>query len=127
MPVGSSKDLESIDKKARVICAFDLDNFYVACERLRDPSLNGLPVGIQQKVCALYHALRSIHIILKLFGGKLIEHPCYLLLRSQGVSLLRGWDITLFIMLMIRNSRGISKLQSVREAKKTCPDLVIVK
>lgn len=47
MPVGSSKDLDPVEP---VVCAFDLDNFYVACERLRDPSLIGLPVGIQQKV-----------------------------------------------------------------------------
>lgn len=65
MPLGSSKDMsEPSAAKApstfststaqaprpRTICAFDLDNFYVACERLRNPALCGLPVGIQQKV-----------------------------------------------------------------------------
>jgi DNA polymerase iota len=33
----------------RVIIALDLDNFYVGCERLRDPSLCEKPVGIRQK------------------------------------------------------------------------------
>lgn len=37
----------------RIIIALDLDAFYVAASRKRDPSLNGLPVAIKQKtICA---------------------------------------------------------------------------
>ncbi|MCO5613764.1 hypothetical protein L7F22_068042 [Adiantum nelumboides] len=39
--------------KNRIIIALDLDAFYVAASRKRDPSLNGLPVAIKQKtICA---------------------------------------------------------------------------
>lgn len=31
-------------------CRLDLDAFYVAASRKRDPSLVGLPIGIKQKV-----------------------------------------------------------------------------
>lgn len=66
MPVGSSKDLQcpnsdedALSRHERTICAFDLDNFYVACERLKNPSLCGLPVGIQQKASwCLYYGQR---------------------------------------------------------------------
>ncbi|GAA94817.1 uncharacterized protein L969DRAFT_90803 [Mixia osmundae IAM 14324] len=38
-----------INDHERIIINLDLDCFYVACERLADPSLIGRPLGIQQK------------------------------------------------------------------------------
>ncbi|EPQ28296.1 uncharacterized protein PFL1_04123 [Pseudozyma flocculosa PF-1] len=38
-----------LDDQGRLIVALDLDAFYVAAARKRDPSLIGLPIGIQQK------------------------------------------------------------------------------
>ena len=43
-------DLSSIaPRHRRVIIALDIDAFYVAAARLRDPTLVGLPIGIKQK------------------------------------------------------------------------------
>ncbi|CAO1636340.1 unnamed protein product [Parajaminaea phylloscopi] len=39
----------AFDSQRRVIIALDIDAFYVAASRIRDPSLNGLPIGIKQK------------------------------------------------------------------------------
>lgn len=41
--------LEDKNAACRIIIAIDLDAFYVAAARKRDPSLIGLPVGIKQK------------------------------------------------------------------------------
>ncbi|PWN35389.1 DNA/RNA polymerase [Meira miltonrushii] len=52
---GLKKDQPSSTEQhpTRIIIALDLDAFYVAASRKRDPSLNGLPVAIKQKtICA---------------------------------------------------------------------------
>lgn len=53
-PSSSSKgQYDSTKISNRIIIALDLDAFYVAASRKRDPSLNGLPVAIKQKtICA---------------------------------------------------------------------------
>lgn len=46
------EDRRSGDEDHRVIIALDIDAFYVAASRLRDPSLVGLPVGERLKASA---------------------------------------------------------------------------
>ena len=40
----------------RVVVSLDLDCFYAQCEELRDPSLAGKPVAVQQKMIAVTYA-----------------------------------------------------------------------
>jgi len=67
----------------RVIIAIDLDSFYVACERLLNPSLIGKAVGVQQK---------------------------YILATCSYEA----------------RAKGVGKLQNVKEAKRLCPELILV-
>lgn len=48
-PVASTSTGAQTNTLSRIIIALDLDAFYVAASRKRDPSLVGLPVGIKQK------------------------------------------------------------------------------
>lgn len=68
---------------SRVIIALDLDAFYVSACRKRDPSLIGIPIGIQQKalVATISYEARAA---------------------------------------------GVGKLDSIKDALKKCPDMVLV-
>ncbi|KAI3488788.1 hypothetical protein L1887_47129 [Cichorium endivia] len=80
----SSQDPASLpDYARRVIIALDLDAFYVSACRKRDPSLIGIPIGIQQKalVATISYEARAA---------------------------------------------GVDKLDSIKEALKKCPDMVLV-
>ncbi|PWZ03293.1 DNA/RNA polymerase [Testicularia cyperi] len=68
---------------SRVIIALDLDAFYVSACRKRDPSLIGIPIGIQQKA--------------------LVATISY---EARGA--------------------GVNKLDSIKDALKKCPDMVLV-
>ncbi|SPO46019.1 related to DNA Polymerase iota (POLI) [Moesziomyces antarcticus] len=77
-------DLDSLpDYARRVIIALDLDAFYVSACRKRDPSLIGIPIGIQQKalVATISYEARAA---------------------------------------------GVDKLDSIKDALKKCPDMVLV-
>lgn len=71
------------DFASRVIIALDLDAFYVSACRKRDPSLVGIPIGIQQKalVATISYEARAA---------------------------------------------GVGKLDSIKDALKKCPDMVLV-
>lgn len=67
----------------RIVIAIDLDAFYVSACRKRDPSLIGIPIGIQQKalVATISYEARAA---------------------------------------------GVAKLDSIKDAFKKCPDMVLV-
>ncbi|SPO21586.1 related to DNA Polymerase iota (POLI) [Ustilago trichophora] len=79
----SDAPLITTDITSRVIIALDLDAFYVAACRKRDPSLIGIPIGIQQKalVATISYEARAA---------------------------------------------GVDKLDSIKDALKKCPDMVLV-
>lgn len=79
----SSDDTYTSQIASRVIIALDLDAFYVSACRKRDPSLIGIPIGIQQKalVATISYEARAA---------------------------------------------GVGKLDSIKDALKKCPDMVLV-
>uniref|UniRef100_V5EM02 UmuC domain-containing protein n=1 Tax=Kalmanozyma brasiliensis (strain GHG001) TaxID=1365824 RepID=V5EM02_KALBG len=79
----SLDDITPSEIASRVIIALDLDAFYVSACRKRDPSLIGIPIGIQQKalVATISYEARAA---------------------------------------------GVGKLDSIKDALKKCPDMVLV-
>ncbi|KAL6762106.1 hypothetical protein V8C86DRAFT_719097 [Haematococcus lacustris] len=67
----------------RVILHFDVDAFYAQCEELRDPRLQGRPLGVSQK---------------------------YLVVTCNYPA----------------RAAGVGKLMSIVDAKRVCPDLILV-
>ncbi|KZO95091.1 DNA/RNA polymerase [Calocera viscosa TUFC12733] len=100
----------SITRQPRIVLAFDLDNMYVACERLRNPWLVGKPVGVQQKgllATASYEA-RALGVD-KLCTLREAKQRC------PSLILVNGEDLTLYRYY----SRRVFNL--VRSVLGTCP------
>jgi nucleotidyltransferase/DNA polymerase involved in DNA repair len=88
----------------RVIIALDLDNFYVGCERLRDPSLCGKPVGIRQKgllaTCSYEARARGVGKLMSLGEAK---RKCELYLcSSRDLHSLYGYQMLNIALLTSR-------------------------
>ncbi|PWN94072.1 DNA/RNA polymerase [Acaromyces ingoldii] len=96
--------------RQRVIIALDLDAFYVAASRKRDPSLVGLPVGIKQKnilaTCS-YEARRRG--VAKLDGVRdaLTKCPELVLVDGEDLSYFRDVSRQVF-RLVTRFLKGVS-------------------
>ncbi|KAL1523746.1 hypothetical protein AB1Y20_018674 [Prymnesium parvum] len=75
----------------RVVCLIDLDCFYAQCEELRDPSLRGAAVGVQQKMIVITsnYAARA-HGVRKGDSVDAVRRKC------PSIRLLCGEDLTFY-------------------------------
>lgn len=81
----------------RIIIALDIDQFYVAASRMRDPSLIGLPIGIKQKgilATASYEA--------RALGVKKLAAVRDAVKKCPDLILVNGEDLSFFRKLSIR-------------------------
>lgn len=76
---------------ARIIIALDLDAFYVAASRKRDPTLIGLPVGIKQK-----HILATVSYEARARGVKKLALVRDAVRQCPELVLVNGEDLSYF-------------------------------
>ncbi|EJT97868.1 DNA/RNA polymerase [Dacryopinax primogenitus] len=117
-----------MEPEARIVLAFDLDNMYVACERLRNPSLVGKPVGVQQKgllATASYEA-RALGVdkLCSLWEAKK-RCPSLILVNGEDLTLYRYYSRRVF--LLVRSVLGDCPVEKLGMDELFCDVTNLVK
>jgi len=90
-PSPAVQSSESLLRDKRVICSIDLDCFYAQCEELRNPSLKGKPVGVQQK-----HLIITSNYAARAHGIKKGDSLPEVMRKCPSITICNGEDLCFY-------------------------------